>query len=799
MQPNTSLNNFAEQEDVLDVRELLMKIRANWYWFLICGLIGAGTGYLLTKASSANYDVSTTLLVNEENKKMGSDFLFESLGLNATTNVQDQIGILRSYMINLETIEKLNWKTSWFRDGFFNDTDIYLNSPFEVIQTENEPNQTGVRLYIEPVNAETYRISVYEEIKIKGIKQTISIDQEGTYGKPFINKHFHFIVKLQNAQPIDDDSRYFFVFNNYVQLTKNYQAKLEISTSDEKSNLINVRIKSTNPARAVDYLNMLSRVYIQFGLNEKNQASENTVEFIDSQLSGIVDSLQQAGQNFTNFRTQNRIVDLSQEAGLIMERFKEVESNQAMAKMSLDYYNNLLSYLGDAQQMEQMVAPSVVGITDPSLNSMVMKLGDLYARRSTLSMTVQEKNPSLIALDNEILYTRQSLEENLKNLASNARVEINNLEKRKNSINQQLSRLPKTEQSMVNIKRNFDLNNELYTYLLTKRAEAAIAKASTTPDVKALDIARVENAEPIGSNKMIKVAIGLLAGMFVPLALIFVGDYLNNKVNKKEDIEKVCSLPTIGTIAHNNLKTEFPVIRHPHSGITESFRSLRTNLQYLLGDKKSHVISVQSMISGEGKSFVALNMALVFAINNKKVLLIDGDLRKPQLHFSFNDPNSIGLSSYLMDKASFTETVKQSKIQNLHYVTTGPVLRHSAELLDSQLLVDFINSAKSQYDFVIFNNSPISIVTDGTLVGKHADANLIIIRQNFTYKDHIKLINEFSEQGALKHIFLVFNDVKTHGHGYFMNGKNDGYGYYAQSNKRKKQKWKYKPSKEVIG
>lgn len=799
MQSNNNFNNFMEQEDVLDVRELLLKIRDNWYWFLICGFLGAGIGYFLTKASSANYEISTTLLVNEENKKMGSEFLFESLGLNATTNVQDQVGILSSYMINLETIEKLNWKTSWFRDGFFNETDIYQNSPFEIVQMENEPNQTSVRIYLEPISDNTYQISVDEDININGIKKSIQVLQQGKYGEPFSHPNFHFIVKKTNNIPIDSDLKYYFKFNNFVQMTKNYQAELDISTSDEKSNLINVKLKSTNPARAVDYLNMLSRVYIQFGLNEKNQASENTVKFIDSQLSGIVDSLQQAGQNFTNFRTQNRIVDLSQEAGLIMERLREVESSQSMAIMSLDYYNNLLHYLGDADQMEQMVAPSVVGITDPSLNGMVMKLGELYAKRSALTQTVQEKNPTLIALDNEILYTRQSLEENLKNLISNAKVEIKNFEERKNTINQQLARLPKTEQSMVNIKRNFDLNNELYTFLLTKRAEAAIAKASTTPDVKALDIARVENAVPIGSNKMIKVFVGLFAGMFIPLAFIFIGDYLNNKVNKKEDIEKVSSLPTIGTIAHNNLKTEFPVIKHPHSGITESFRSLRTNLQYLLGDKKSHVISVQSMISGEGKSFVALNMALVFAINDKKVLLIDGDLRKPQLHFSFNDPNTIGISSYLMDKNPFCEIVKESKIKNLKYVTTGPVLRHSAELLDSAKLEEFIEEAKQQFDYVIFNNSPISIVTDGILVGKHAEANLIIIRQKFSYKEHLKLINEFAQQGALKNIFLIFNDVKTHGHGYFMNGKNDGYGYYAHSNNKKKQKWKFKPSKEVIG
>lgn len=791
------LNTYFEQEESIDFREIIQKMIHNWYWFVICGIIGGGIGFVATKMTQAEFEVGTTLLIAENNKQLNSDFLFENMGFKSTTNAQDQIGILSSYMINLETIEQLDWKASWFRKDIFKNRDIYLNAPFEVVRIEGDNNVNDVKVNIKSVDDEHYLVEVNDNYTRGGVKYDINFESKSAYLEPFKNDYFSFIINKKYDLPEDHDEEYFFVFNDFVGMANAYRKNIEINLSDEKSNLINVKLKGANAQRAVDYLNTLSRVYIQFGLNEKNLASENTVQFIDSQLSGIVESLQQAGQDFTNFRTENRIMDLSQEAGLIMDRMREVETSQSLASMRLDYYKNLLHYLGDAKQMEQMVAPSVVGITDPSLNAMVLSLGELYSKRNALALSVQEKNPTLIALDNEIIYTQQSLQENLKSLVSNAEVEIRNLEQNKNRINAQLSKLPKTEQNMVNIKRSFDLNNELYTFLLQKRAEAAIAKASTTPDVKALDIARIENSLPVGSNKMIKLVLGLFGGLAFPVIFLFISDYFDNKINKKEDINKGTPLPVIGLISHNKLKTEFPVLKHPHAGVTETFRSLRTNLQYLLENDQPNVIAIQSMISGEGKSFVALNLAMAFAINSKKVLVVDGDLRKPQLHYPFNSKNDIGLSTFLMNKGTFEEIVHDSKIDHLSYVTTGPILRNTAELLDSEKFTHFIELARKKFDYIVINNSPISIVTDGVIVGTHADANLVILRQGFSYKEQLKTINDFAQQGFLKKISLVLNDVATDGQGYFYGQKN-GYGYFNDTNSKKKQKWKFKPSKETI-
>ncbi len=792
------MNDYLEMEEGLNLREFLLRIKTKWHWIAICGLLGAGISYFINKIYEPKYEIGTTLLSNDNNIGIKSEDLFQNLSQNSKTNVQDQIGILSSYMINLETMEQLDWKITWFQKGFMTHTDLYQNGPYQVVKQEDSANLTGIPLYFMPISENAYRITVDDKVMVNNVKQDIQFTQDGQFGKPFSNPNFHFIINKLDSKPIDKNYQYFFVFNDLNELTKTYQNKLEISMSDDKSNLIYVKIKSSKPERAVDYLNTLSKVFIQFGLHEKNQASENTVNFIDSQLSGIVDSLQQAGRNFTNFRSQNRIVDLSQEAGLIMDRLKEVESSISMASMRLDYYKNLLQYLGDAKQMEQMVAPSVVGITDQSLNALVVKLGELYAKRSSLALSAQEKNPSLLALDNEITYTRQGLEENLKNLISNAEVEIGNLNQRKNTINAQLSKLPRTEQNMVNIKRRFDLNNELYTYLLQKRAEAAITRASTIPDVQVLDLARVATAKPQGTSLIIKILIGLFCGMIFPVVFIMIGDYFNNRIKSKEDIDKGTTLPTIGVIAHNKLKTEFPVLKYPHAGITESFRALRTNLQYLMANDQQKVVAIHSTISGEGKSFVSLNLASAMALNNKRVLLVDADLRKPQLHLSFNYPNEIGLSTYLINKNNFEEIVVPSKIKYLNFVSSGPVPRNSAELLGGDRFTQFIEEARNHFDYIILNSSPISVVTDGVLIGKSAEINLIILRQDFSYKDHLKLINDFSEQGVLKNIALIFNDVQLAGYSYYNIYNTNGYGYYAESDSKNKKSWHQKKKKEIM-
>ncbi|RXQ91515.1 polysaccharide biosynthesis tyrosine autokinase [Ancylomarina salipaludis] len=784
MQSNNNLN--ITKEDEIDLKTIFFRLLSKWHWFVLCGSLGILLAFFFSRFSQPIYDVKSVMLVQEESNGMGVENLFEGMDLGAKTNIENHIGILNSYSLNLQTLENLNWRTTWYQKGTFKDTDLYKNTPFRVIENSKN-NLAGIKISISTIDNKSYQIKVDDKFDDGTTTYPIEFESTGLYGLPFKNDFFDFT--LEKTSPLLS-SEYYFVFNDFELMALDFVEKTNVSLVDKNAELIQLQMQGNTPARIVDYLNELCNVYIQFGLKKKNQISFNTVRFIDAQIDGIVDSLKVAGQNFTDFRSKKKSIDLSHEAQLILEKVGEIETEQASLSFQLDYFKNLLNYMGDADKMEKVAAPSVVGIVDPGLNSQVVKLGELYSKKSALSYIAKEKNPSLIMLNNEIKNVISSLEENLRNLLSAAETQDRFLKNRKDQITMRLAGLPETEQEMVNIKRRFDLNNELYTFLLKKRAEAAITTASNIPDAQIIDVARVRTAKKVGPKTLMIIVIGLMLGLLLPLFIILMKDAFNDSIKSKEELESLTSLPIVGEIAHNNYKNELAILDHPRSGLAESYRGLRTNLQYLFKGHTQKVIAIHSMIPGEGKTFTSLNIATIIAMDNKKVLLVGCDLRKPRLHQIFNTSNSNGLSTYLIRQHSLNEVTNTTKIKNLYFVNSGPIPPNPAELLGNVDFKAFINEAKKEYDYIILDNAPVTLVTDGKLTGKSADANLFVLRQGYSKRDQIKFINQQAEKNEIDHVGIILNDAIHNGHGNSYGSYGYGNGYYDEDHETKN--WKTK-------
>jgi capsular exopolysaccharide synthesis family protein len=780
MENNKPLNKYSLEEETINLKELIRHILKKWYLFVIFGVIGLIGGFIVTKIIQPKYEIQAKLYAPNKNENIGIQDIFNNMRISAQTDKLNYVGILGSFSLTKQTIENLDWRISWYEDVVFSENDLYIYAPFKIESFNPLLNLPRIKINVIPINNEFCEISVNEKIKRNGVEKKIDFTTRYKYGDSLQNEYFNFILNKEAGRSIDINKKYFFTFNDLSSLSNLYIEKLDISLENREADIIVLTVEGSQPEREADYLNELCRVFINFGLREKNRTAENTVNFIDAQLLGIVDSLQSAGQSFTNFRSRNRIVDLSQEAGLVVERLELLESQESQAKMRLEYYQNLSSYLGDADKMEQVIAPSVVGITDPALNSMVVSLGDLYSQKSTLSFSVQDKNPSLLALENDIKYMRQSLDENLKNLISNAEIELTSLQQRKSQINNQLAQLPKKEQDLGNIKRQFDLNNELYTYLLKKRAEAAITKASNVPDVKILDFASVETANRLEPKTPIILMIGLFLGLLIPGLIILYIYYTDQSIKNKEDIEKITSIPVINIIGHSRKKEELPVLNHPHSGITESFRILRTNLDFLAAKDDNKVIAIHSTIPYEGKTFFAINLASIIAQNNKSVLLIGADMRKPKIQTIFNLPNEKGLSTFLINRNQIDDIIVNSRIRNLNIITSGPTPPNPTELLGNGKMKTLLNKAREYFDYVIVDNAPSSVVADALITGEEADINLFVTRSEYTSKDQVKLINQYKNQGTFKNIFIVLNDFKDISSNYKYYSNKEGYGSFAK-------------------
>jgi tyrosine-protein kinase Etk/Wzc len=769
---------YPEQHNTFDFKKFYFRMLGKWYWFVSSIFIGLLVAFLYNRYMPPEYSIQSSLIVNQYESGIKRLNLSQNIGNERNIDVlsQDHAGRLTSYILSLNTLESLEWNISWFRKTLLYGKDLYNNEPFRVILLPNKTNLTEVPVFITKISDTEFQLDVDAKTKIGSLTIPVKFSQKGKFGEPFENKDFNIIIEKVGGVFVDG-KRFYFVINNLNKLALQYQKKLKVISNEKKPDMMEVIFSENNAERGVDFLNRLEQTYVNYGLTEKNRVAENTMKFIDSQLKNVTDSLSFSANRFTNFRTHAQAIDLNQEGGLVMQKQEALETERAALESRLAYLRELRNDMNDVKLMKQVVVPSVFGITDQTINTLVTRLSDLYSRREVLSFSVQEKAPSLILLDKEIQLTNNMLAQNINTLLTNTETELDNLIRRAGGFSSQLSLLPRTEQQLSSLKRSFDLNNELYTFLLKMRAESAITYASNQPDVKVLDPARIETTKKTSPMTLFSYLVGLILGIFVPISTFISIDLISSSIQSKEDVEEITNLPVAGMIVHNKGKKDLVVLENPRSNITESFRLLRTNLKYIMAGDDKKVIAVQSTISGEGKSFVSMNLASVLAMNNLKVLLVGVDMRMSTLHNSLKSSNKKGLSTYLSLQDKFDDIIESTPIGNLCYVPSGPIPPNPAELLENVQFERFIIEAKSRFDYIVLDSPPISLVADGIITGRHADVNLFVIRFRYSSKEQVKFINEHDMRKTLPNLALVLNDaVKDNfGSGNYYNSRNKGY------------------------
>jgi tyrosine-protein kinase Etk/Wzc len=774
------------KEDEIDFSRIMFLFVQKWYWFVIGAILAlAGIFIYNHYYKQQAYTIDTSILITDDEKDFSLSNMFEKSMMmpgRSTVTLENEIELLKSYTLAHRVFENLNWRVSWYKKDFFKLKGLYPNEPFIVQEGNNAANVEGLMLYLEPGADSTYILSADGTVLVNNLPQDIKFKAKGEFGKPFDNEYFHFTIYWKGTGIPDKDSEYCFRFNNVNALTKAYLAKQQITPTGKTSDVIRLSISGNEPIREIHYLNGLVGEYINRNLEFRTETKKRSLEFINKQLSGISDSLNAAGSTVTRFRSQNQVVDISAEGGMVMQQLSDIEKERSQSQMQLDYFRNLLTYLENSDSIKNMVMPSVVGVQDPSLNAVVMKLSDLYSRRAVLSFSTHANNPTLLLLNKEIDQVTSQLRENLINLISNARLTIQTLQKREADINQQMNNLPVKEQQLINITRQYELTNEIYTFLLQKQAETDIALASTISNVQVIDPARVERIKMSGISSSTLYLLAFILGLILPGLVILGLDALNNTIHLQEDVEKLTSLTIIGNVPHSSSSSELVVIENPRAPITEAYRTIRTNLQYILSENGQKVISVHSIRPGEGKSFSSINLASILALNDKKVLLIGADMRKPRLHQVLTRSNDKGLSTYLIGQSKFEDIIQKTEIENLYLLAAGPVPPNPAELLERNLYKVLMERARKEFDYIIVDNAPVSMVTDGLITGKQADLNIFILRYGVSQKDQLKFINDMAAKEVMKHPALVINDIKGSRYGYGYHYYSYSYSYYADDN-----------------
>ena len=794
------IENQDSQEETIDIKALILKYSQYWYYFLLSILFFVFIAFLNNRYTVPEYSISTTLLIRDDNNtQLGAENLLEGLELfSGKKNLKNEIVILNSYSSTEKVIKELKLGLSYYQHGFLKTNELFENSPFIVTFDSTHNQLTGTVFEIEILSENEFQLKTTTEDLFpynlitekfdKSLLANIDIDETYEFGKEITTDYFSFKLDksiFYNLEKIENSNLSFsFKLHQISKLAHKLINEITVNPINKETSILKLNIKGKTPKKNIIILDKITEIYIRSGLDEKNIMAVNTIHFIDDQLEVIQDSLSRIENKIKAFKELNPNLDVvDKEFGTFFQKQK-LDNTLSEQSVNIKYYQSLLSYLKDDKNTNSIVSPTSMGISNPELNGLINQLLQLYARKGELQLTTTDKNPTYQAVLSQIKHTKNTIIENVSNLISSATIYEQDLKRRINTFNSKISTLPEAEKNYLILKRKHTYNEQTAIYLQQKRYEASLAKAGTESDHKVIDPARLDSEIPIKPRKSLAYFIAILLGFFIPIAFISLRDFFSETISSKSDLQNATKIPILGLVGHSDKATSLVVATASKSIIAESFRSLRTNIQYLAADKEKKVITLTSSIGGEGKTFSAMNLAAIFALSGHKTILIGGDLRKPKLHEDFNLDGSIGLSSFLINKSSLKEVITKTKIDSLDVIGSGPTPPNPAELLDSPKMKELISELNKTYNYVIIDTPPVGLVTDGVILMQHADVNLYIIRHNYSKTKSLSIINNLFKQEQVKNVHIIINDFKHsssgYGYGYGYGYGTSGYGYYEE-------------------
>ncbi len=614
--------------------------------------------------------------------------------------------------------------------------------------------------------------------QLSDLKPGKEITTRATFGKQISIKNMDSFSILPNPDYWSHESKQqtiYFKFREMNDLISKYRDRLNVGVLSEDGTIVNLSLEGSNKQKDIDFLNKLISVFQTRNLDRKNQEAVRIIGFIDEQLIGISDSLMIAERKLQQFRSKNRVMDVSAQGQQIIDQAVKLEDEKARLELESNYFEYLASYLSSDNTQENPILPATMDISDPLLTQLVQNLAELQTEY--YGGSVGEKNPMKNYLLLKINNIRQSLQETLKNVRhANSLAKKENAEQIRN-LNAQATGLPAKERKLLGIERKFKLNDVLYTYLLERRAEAQIQKASNIPDNELIDFAEAEQ-EPIAPKAKNIAILAFLISFGLPLIILLILDHFDNKIASEEELKRLTTLPIAGHIPHNDKKHQTIVLDDPFSNVTESFRNIRSRMQFFTQSIASPVILVTSSMPSEGKSFTSLNLASVYSLIGKKTVLVGFDLRKPKLYHDFGLKNEKGISTWLIGKDSMDDIVQPTKFDNLDLITAGPIPPNPGELASSDKMQNFINQLKERYEYIIIDSAPIGTVADSFAITGLVDATLLIVRHKKSLKDYVKNTVAETIANGVKGMSILINDLDTQSLSYRRSySYSYGYGY----------------------
>ncbi|HRJ30866.1 MAG TPA: polysaccharide biosynthesis tyrosine autokinase [Cyclobacteriaceae bacterium] len=735
------------------------------FWYIVFGIlsISLSIAWYNTRYATRIFPISASIIIREREELSGGELLYKNSIVDPYRNYLNEPYILRSFPLIQRVIEKNNFHVSFLAEGYVVSSEIYDQLPVEC--SVISPITSSSSFVFSILDATQYQLSAStdpstpkekfpfnREIEFQGIRLRMErVSNRNT--ENFIGKNYRLVINLPE------------------RVAQSYSSRLQVSWAEVGAGVMNLSMSGPNPKKDTDFLNALVDEYQRYDLDKKNMAAERTIVFINRQLQEISDSLKLVSSMIQKFNRERSVHESQSQAQALFEQLSDLEKQKLEFDLKQKYYNYIEQYLASPDSLDQILLPAAMGISDPILTGIVTRMIDLQALVRLNRPKTQAENPLYQNSIRQIQSAQRDILEGIRTQRAADGIRYTSLKNQINLLEKQLRLLPVTEQERMEINRNYTLLENLYVFLLQKQSEAAISKAANTSDILPVNppvMGGATSPKPF-QNYLIATVIGLL----IPLVLFVLMEFINNKVQSKEDVNRYTTIPFIGGVGHNETGLSLVVKGKPKSGISESFRALRSNLNFFVQNQTGKVFMITSSISGEGKTFTTINLASVFALSGRKTLIVGADMRRPKIFSDLGLRNDRGLSTYLSGIHNLEDIVQTTEIENLYLVSGGPVPPNPSELLMTDRLTTFKNETLKQFDYIIFDTPPLALVTDAFVISNQVDHTVFVVRQNYTPRDFLKSIQDYYAEGKLKNMSVLLNDIVKSGLGY-------GYGYGYQ-------------------
>ena len=773
-----------QSEEQINIQEILFRYLIHWPWFVVSVIVCVALAWGYLRLTTPVYNISATVLIKDEKKGGGANMSseLEKMGLNgfvsSSSNIENEIEVLKSRTLAREVVSSLGLFVTYMDEDKFPNKELYRTSPVLVSLTPQEadrlPQTMEIDMLLQPAGAMDVQVKVGKKEYRKHLEKLPAVfpTDEGTVAF-FANND---TLSSLRPESVTTERHITAYINRPFAVAKGYAGSLLITPTSKATSVVTVSLKNSNTQRGKDYIDKLLEMYNINANNDKNEVAQRTGEFIDERIDIISKELGSTERDLENFKRSAGITDLTSEAQIALTGNAEYEKKRVENQTQINLVMDMKKYL---QGSEYEVLTANVGLLDAGVAGAIDRYNEMVAERKRLLRTSTESNPAIVNLTTSIRAMRSNIQTTLDATLKGLEITKADLIREASRYSRRISDAPTQERQFVSIARQQEIKSGLYLMLLQKREENAIVLAAIANNAKIIDEAQADST-PISPKRMTIYLAALVFGIGIPVGVIYLIGLTKFKIEGRADVEKLTSLPVVGDIPLADEKMgAIAVFENQNNLMSETFRNVRTNLQFMLENGKN-VILVTSTVSGEGKSFISANLAISLSLLGKKVVIVGLDIRKPGLNKVFNLPKKeYGITQFLTNSTvNLMDLVHHSDInKNLYILPGGTVPPNPTELLARDGLEKAVEILRKNFDYVILDTAPVGMVTDTLLIGRVADLSVYVCRADYTRKTEFTLINELAENNKLPNLCIVINglDLQKKKYGYYY-----GYGKYGK-------------------